>query len=381
GLTKSKTLYILPLGSFIFATLPLLIKKFGITNLVLQIEVFLGTAIIFARSLSTGGLNSPVIFWLAAIPMVASVTSVRSGIAWTFVSTVLVFIVWLAPVLGLPINTYPIHPAVNAAVLSILLMVLGTFSIIYESQRARNEEIIRRTEKELSASKKLASLGNLSGGIAHEINNPLAIAVGRVGMLKKYYERGELDDEKMKKSIESISNNMDRIRSIVDAMRTFSKEDYTAEFSEVNLSDVVDMTIEICRLEIEWDNVRVENFLVGKNVPQIHANPGLIERVFINLFKNAYQEIHTQTDPWIKIERIDIDNPDHLVISVTDSGQGMTEELAEQIMDPFFTTKEIGKGTGLGLSLCFNIMRMHGGHLKVNSSSNYTQFFLSFPLV
>lgn len=380
GLTISKTLFILPIGSFLFEALPLLIKKFGKTNLVLQIEIFLGTAIIFARWLSTGGLNSPVIIWFAAVPLVASVSSVRSGVIWTFVSIVLVFIAWLAPALGLPVNTYPIHPSVNASVLIILLMTLGAFSIVYESQRARNEQIIRKTEKELSASKKLASLGNLSGGIAHEINNPLAIAVGRVGMLKKYYERGELDDEKMKKSIESISNNMDRIRSIVDAMRTFSKENYMAEFSDLNLSDVVSMTIDICRQEIEYDNVRVENKLIGQNVPSIHANPGLLERVFNNLFKNAYQEIHTQKDPWIRIERIEPDNLDHLIITITDSGQGMTEDLAEQIMDPFFTTKEIGKGTGLGLSLCFNIMRMHGGHLKVNPSSLHTQFILTFPI-
>ena len=377
GMEKSKTLYFLPIGATYCILSPFLIKYFNKTSWVLYSQLFLGTFIIFFRTISTGGIHSPVVLWFSIIPMVSSLASIRTGIIWSIISLVSVLTILYADHLGIPVNHIRPTDAVNAVVILVLLVLMASLSIIFEAKRDENEKLIREKEKELARAKKLASLGNLSGGIAHEINNPLAIVLGRLNIVEKLKKRGELKEENLDQSLESIHKNLSRIRAIVDALRTFSKDNYMTEFEIFDLNETINNVLESLN-----DNGLCQVVTIENNIPKgdvlINGNAPLLERVFSNLIKNSAYEINGKENPWIKIE-IGRERDGFYVINVTDSGNTISKEAADKIMDPFFTTKEVGEGTGLGLSLSQNILALHQGYLKINTDCPNAQFQIFIP--
>ncbi|MEK2645175.1 PAS domain-containing sensor histidine kinase [Bdellovibrio sp. BCCA] len=238
------------------------------------------------------------------------------------------------------------------------------------------EQQINEAKAKLISAAKMAALGEMSGGIAHEINNPLTVIQARAFQLSQMVENGKTDPEKIKQAAESISRTADKIARIVKSLRSFAREGAYDPFEVVSLKQIIDETLEFCRTRFYNHGVEIE---VGKIDEELEVECRLIqiEQVLLNLLNNSFDAIQYLENKWIRISVKEW--VDSVEITVTDSGPGIPSDIANQMMLPFFTTKEVGKGTGLGLSISAGIMRAHKGSLSLNHNSANTSFVIHLP--
>ncbi|MDX2304368.1 MAG: two-component regulator propeller domain-containing protein [Microscillaceae bacterium] len=266
-------------------------------------------------------------------------------------------------------------------------------------------ENLKTTQAQLLESDKMASLGQLTAGIAHEINNPINFVYAGTSSLKanindlievleaygeispqnvesKLKEIMELkEDMEFEEILEEINDLTDSIRrgaertaEIVKGLRTFSRLDE----DDIKLADMhenLDATISILRNQVKN---RIELVKEYGTIPSIECYPGKLNQVFMNIISNAIQAIKDKGTITIKTFKKD----EHFIgISIRDSGSGMPEEVKKRIFEPFFTTKDVGKGTGLGLSITHSIMEKHHGKIEVESEIGVgTEFILILPI-
>jgi len=219
---------------------------------------------------------------------------------------------------------------------------------------------LSRTQAQLLHSEKLASLGVLAGGVAHEINNPLMVILGRTELML-------MDDgvpSEITRNLETIRVETERIAEIVHGLLMFSRKSRQEKIETVDVNEVLERTLMLSEHQLAVGNVRVIKEFDPK-LPPIQANPGQLQQVFMNLIINAHHampeggELTVRTGP-VPQRR--------LFIEIEDTGCGIAQEDLNRIWDPFFTTKEEGKGTGLGLSVSRNITENHGGMIGVEST-------------
>ncbi len=237
---------------------------------------------------------------------------------------------------------------------------------------------LKETEVQLVHSEKLASLGRMSAGIIHEINNPLNFAKTALYVLRIMTESLSANEKKeFREVLEDMGEGINRISSIVSDLRTFTQPHLT-QLEKVSVNEVVNSALRL--LSNEWENkVRVE-----KEIPEhqtIWANRNQITQVMVNLLQNALHALEKKhcsesgATIWIR----GIEENDESLIIVRDNGEGITAENLQKIFDPFFTTKDVGEGMGLGLSICYRIMKQHGGRIQVESErGTYAEFTLHF---
>ncbi len=240
-------------------------------------------------------------------------------------------------------------------------------------------EQLKETEGQLVHSEKLASLGRMSAGIIHEINNPLNFSKTGLFTLKRMAESlAEAEKAEFLDVLQDMEGGINRIIHIVSDLRTFTRSDVT-ECETVSVEKIVESALRF--LSHEWrEKVHIE-----KDIPEgqtIWANRNQTTQVLVNLFQNALDTLKSKsfngTSPTILVRGIESDREG--VISVRDNGEGIPTENLPKIFDPFFTTKEVGAGMGLGLSICYRIMQQHGGRIDVSSErGQYSEFKLSFP--
>jgi signal transduction histidine kinase len=278
-----------------------------------------------------------------------------------------------------------------------------------------NEDLIKAYNKlkdqkaQLVHNEKLASIGQLAAGIAHEVNNPAAYVKSNVNTLKNYvqsvatafkhYEeiihlcvdekhcdtsliekskkiREDLDIEFVLDDLEdTISDTMEgleRIEDIVKSLKDFSRPDQ-AEPVRYNINDCINNTIKVAWNQVKYKAELNKSF---SNLPDIYGQPGSMGQVFLNLIVNAAQAI--ESFGTISITTATSNN--QIIIKIADDGCGIAKENLNKIFDPFFTTKEIGKGTGLGLSISSAIIKKQGGTIDVASTSNGTTFTINLPI-
>ena len=266
----------------------------------------------------------------------------------------------------LPILDAPIELFRGLSAFAILHFVMHALYTFDEERKLLTEErLIRFTKAE-----KLHSLGKLAFGIAHEINNPLTNVSINVEMLKN-----ELSDRaengRTSKRFDTIDRNLDRASKIARELLAFSTEKET-EFIQTSLNDIIDSTLELLGSRRKTYKITVTH----GNTTNISAIPWKLEEVFLNLLVNAMDA----TPKGGTISIVTWQNDSHIFAQVIDNGSGISIELINQVMDPFFTTKEVGQGTGLGLSICYGIMELHGGSLELESQENLgTTVTLTFP--
>jgi signal transduction histidine kinase len=242
-------------------------------------------------------------------------------------------------------------------------------------------EQLKETETQLVQSEKLASLGRLSAGIIHEINNPLNFAT--TGLYTLRHQGRALALEKQDEFTEiltDIEEGIQRVKTIVSDLRSFSHPE-TESIDEVEVGDLVETTLRF--LSHEWkDRVRIETGLAPGQT--IRGNRNKLVQVLLNLAQNSLDALRGKTfaagdGPSIRIESGVERGRSHL--RVRDNGSGIAPEHLDNIFDPFFTTKDVGQGTGLGLSICYRIVQDLGGRITVRSEpGRYTEFTLDFPL-
>ena len=251
---------------------------------------------------------------------------------------------------------------------------------------------LKEAQLQIFQQEKMASIGQLAAGVAHEINNPMGFISSNLGTLNKYVDRlaefigatdqamgacaGSAESEKLKEvrkrlkvdfiiddSRELIAESQDgagRVRRIVQDLKSFSRVDQ-AECALINLNEALETTINIAWNEIKYVATLDRDF---SDIPQIKCHPQQLNQVFLNLLVNAAHAIG-ENQGVITVRTWS--GEESVFVSVADSGCGIPDEIQQRIFEPFFTTKEVGKGTGLGLSISYDIIRKHGGEITVAS--------------
>jgi signal transduction histidine kinase len=217
----------------------------------------------------------------------------------------------------------------------------------------------RAKQERLYLTDRLASIGEMAAGIAHELNNPLTGVIGLSQLL--------LDEEMSdgaKEDLKVICNEAQRAAAVVKNLLTFARQ-HTAERKAVQINAVVEDVLSLRAYEHKVNNIRVTTRF-DNHLPGIIADPFQIQQVFLNIVLNAEQamiEAHKEGTLTITTERVD----GNIKVSFSDDGPGIPPENMRKLFSPFFTTKEVGKGTGLGLSICYGIVTNHGGRIYAQS--------------
>jgi C4-dicarboxylate-specific signal transduction histidine kinase len=245
---------------------------------------------------------------------------------------------------------------------------------IHEDYREKLGKITRDRDAKLFSQSKYSELGMMSAGIAHEINNPLAVIQARTTqLLRMYRDPGRLQE--LGDGLQQILYTSERINRTVQGIREFIRHDDKTPDQEIPLKKIVDDVLAFCgqRMKNHGVNLRIYNIEGHKVI----GNKVQIEQIFLNLLNNAFDAIEFLPEKWIEISVHEANNK--LQVFVKDSGKGIPPEIASKIMEPFYSTKDSGKGTGLGLALASGIAEKHGGALTYVPKANHTTFLVEFP--
>jgi C4-dicarboxylate-specific signal transduction histidine kinase len=272
--------------------------------------------------------------------------------------------------------------------------IIGVQSLIKDitlSQALENEAILNHQQleneieqkkimqQELVHASKLVALGEMSGGIAHEINNPLTIISLNLSSLKKSLESEKLQNPKIMKRVLEIEKSVERTERIVASMKRISHGGTIENAAIYKFKEIVEDVLNVLKEKCSTLNIKIDYTISIEQLAwQIRANYSEISQVIINLCNNSIDAIeNSPEDKWIRFEFYD--NQDYYCLAITDSGKGIDDKTMTKIFQPFFTTKDVGKGTGLGLSISRTIMQNHGGNLIYVKESPNTRFVLTLP--
>jgi PAS domain S-box-containing protein len=244
------------------------------------------------------------------------------------------------------------------------------------SEKKTEEESVRAREAELVTRARALAVGDLASGVAHEINNPLTIVVGKAAEVKRLLNKPEPDIKAALEATEKIQRTSMRISEIVMSLKSLARKDRVTIAQNVPLAKVFVELRDMVSEKFKMENVRLE-MLDAPATLFADMNATLISQVLLNLVNNAFDAAQAENDKWVKVEFAE--DADSVYVFITDSGAGIPIKNRSRIFDPFFTTKEPGKGTGLGLSLAANIAAHHHGALRLDTLHPYTRFVLQIP--
>ena len=245
---------------------------------------------------------------------------------------------------------------------------------------------LKKAQKDMIRAEKLASVGRLSAGIAHEIGNPIGIIMGYLELLK----RNDISEDDRKEFLNRTENEVNRIDTIIRQLLEFSQPS-ARDLKAVSVNDIIRDTVAAFKFHPLMSGIDLDFRFKAKR-DTVMADPNQLRQVFLNLIINAADAISSDknrskgkisivSEVVSGIEAESTHHPDMLKIDYIDNGPGIAEEYLGNIFDPFFTTKEPGKGTGLGLSVCFMIVEGIGGKIKASSKEGHgTTLTLYLPL-
>ncbi|WGL58945.1 GAF domain-containing sensor histidine kinase [Pigmentibacter sp. JX0631] len=238
---------------------------------------------------------------------------------------------------------------------------------------------IQNDEKNLIQHAKMLSLGEMASGIAHEINNPLMIITGKTHLMKEYIKENKtIDGTYLLNEIEKIEVTKDRIKDIISNLRLFAKNSEKEPLQPYSILGLLNETLLLCNEKIKNRSIEI-NIEHSENVKNIYINckPNHIRQAFLNLLLNAYDALETVENKVINISFQVLS--DRIKISFIDNGVGISKENRENLMKPFFTTKEVGKGIGLGLCSTKGIIEEHKGIFYLDTIIQNTCFVIELP--
>lgn len=244
-------------------------------------------------------------------------------------------------------------------------------------EKLKSEQLIDDQQIKLVEASKLASLGEMSAGIAHEINNPLTIISGSLGLLSMCAN----NPEKFSAKIEVIQKACGRIAKIVSGLKKFSRTTGEKNYSNHDLSEIVRETLVLTNAKSKQHDTPVTCDF--KSEALIHCDEIEIEQVVINLINNSIDAVKDRDEKWVKIEVFEenLEGAQLVVLRVTDSGPGIPEKIRDKLFNPFFTTKAVGEGTGLGLSIAKGILNEHEATISLVAGVPNTCFEIRFQKV
>ncbi len=252
-----------------------------------------------------------------------------------------------------------------------IIGILDDITISKKLQQDLEDEKLRAVH-----SSKMASLGEMAGGVSHEINNPLSIIEGNAAKIIRVLEKDTLDIEELKKAAGKIESTTERIAKIIRGLRSFSRDGAKDPFVPTTIKSLIDETLSFCEARLTNHRIQLKINPFDPDL-KIDCRGVQLSQVILNLINNSSDAIQSLSNPWIQLNIQDLGS--NIEISVTDSGKGIPTEVAEKIMQPFFTTKGIGKGTGLGLSINKGIIESHQGKFYLDTDCPNTRFVIELP--
>lgn len=336
-------------------------------------------SLIYIFSISIKGIvdNPGLMFWYYVFPPIAMfLIGGLEGLFWSFAS----FIMYMLFIL-FPEVEYQLKFVIRAGTTH-LMGIMFIYFFEYSRRKVRKELKKSNEQKDLMrqrvfTSAKMATLGEMAGNIAHEINGPLLVIYGNAKILKRRMVESDSGDLKLiEKYIEKIMSTTERISSIVKGLKISSRNSENDEFRLIKVSRIVNEAISLCREKMEFNRIDI---IVEDNAgdPVISCRETEILQVLMNLIINSYDEIIDLSERWIKI--VTEIGTDSIDICVSDSGHGIPEENHGPIFKPFFSTKSVNEGTGLGLGISKKIVVKHGGELFLDSRCDDTTFVIRLP--
>jgi len=242
-------------------------------------------------------------------------------------------------------------------------------------------------EQHLIQASKMATLGEMATGVAHELNQPLSVIKTASSFLRrKAHDKERIQEDILKTMAEEIDNHVDRASKIISHMREFGRKSDVAK-EKVQVNTVLRRAVDFFKQQLKLREIEVVENL-HEDLPPILADPNRLEQVFVNVLINARDAIEQKAEQGGRKEeakRITLktwDEDGMVTIEVTDTGAGISEAILHRIFEPFFTTKKVGKGTGLGLSISYGIVRDYDGTIKVESKEGEgATFIIRFPRI
>lgn len=247
------------------------------------------------------------------------------------------------------------------------------------TKKVADEYILAQQKDALADASRLTSLGQMAAGIAHEVNNPLSIILAKATQIKNKILEQDYDKEKIHTSLVQIEDTVLRISKIIHGLKNFSRNSKDDEKRVYSINTIIHETLALCTENFKNHQIDIQYHLPEEI--EFNCFDVQLSQVLMNLLNNSFDVIIDQEEKWIKIELIKIQADNLIRLTVTDSGKGIPAEVVKDMMNPFFTTKEIGKGTGLGLSISMGIIKNHNGILKYNPDHANTQFIIEFNTV
>jgi C4-dicarboxylate-specific signal transduction histidine kinase len=255
-----------------------------------------------------------------------------------------------------------------------------TFNKMGEEQQ-HSASIINAQQSKMINISKMSSLGEMASGVAHEINNPLMITRGYLDKIQKTISTDPEKYSEITVPVEKAIAGVMRVAKIVSGLRSFARNGNNDPMASVDLDKILSETLEMCFERFKHGEIALQTTNLG--AAKILCRESQISQVFLNLLNNAFDAVteNEVKDKWVRLQ-VEEDKTANgkIVIRIIDCGNGIPEEVAKKVLEPFFTTKETGKGTGLGLSISVGIIEDHNGKLYLDTKHPNTCFVIELPI-
>jgi signal transduction histidine kinase len=279
--------------------------------------------------------------------------------------------------------SYDLHYLRTFAIIAPLIQIIAAFyyyiSLLVKFENESNENLKKLNiehSKQIQLHK-LSSLGEMAGGIAHEINNPLMVILGNTYYLKKQFTKVSSENGSAIVRIEKIDSMVHRIVRIVQALKNISRNSDHDPSERIEVKHLIESTMDLCHERFTNKGIKIE---VSNEINiALNCRPTEITQVLLNLLNNAFDATESIEDGkvFIRTNRIG----DRIQIAIEDNGHGIPPEIMDRIMNPFFSTKDVGQGTGLGLSISKGLIESHQGTIICVSVPSKTIFTINLPAI
>lgn len=322
------------------------------------------------------------LFYLIAMA-VAFYVFAQTEVKYLFISLGINLMGWIASYAAPPHFFMPpaLHPEYYTSWAPILITPVFVIAITYQTYHLFHKlvELAERQKNELIHASRMAAVGEMAGGMAHEINTPLGIIVGAASNLRS--DLSEVPDEKQRiaKNLDAIENTAFRISKIIAGLLAFSRGDRSKaqQASPMSVKEVIDLVVSFCSEKYKNNGIALKVKVAHDSTVLSHGTQ--MSQVILNLVNNAFDAVRELgVDRWVEIHGELIDGTYRM--TVIDSGRGIPDDVVSRMMEPFFTTKPIGHGTGLGLSISKGLVENLGGSLVYQPQDGHTGFIVEVPV-
>ncbi|MFZ4404969.1 MAG: sensor histidine kinase [Pseudobdellovibrionaceae bacterium] len=334
---------------------------------------------LFVGMVYFGSMNHYHFIYITGCYTVTGACAIYISRTWHYVLSSVIMLISV-PVFGY-IYQVPTLTYVGVIFQLIAFLSLNIFMIMQRlgsaNQLVSTMEKLGESERARLQSAKMASMGEMAGGIAHEINNPMSIITGKAGMILRWAEKNQLDPEKVKTSAQKIVEIVDRIGKITKGLLIFARNGENDPFRSCDLSVTIDNTVEMLREKAKGSHIEIE--WQKPTSTMVDCRETQIAQTVINLLNNSVDALKRLEIEDKKIQVQLVVEETWCKLSVVDSGSGIAAPVVEKMFQPFFSTKEVGDGTGMGLSNSEGIARQHKGTLVYDNETGHTRFILKIP--